>query len=285
MIDGLLLGLRALSFVAALQAAGAGVFQCLFGAELRRAARPVETWAARSAVVALVTVTLYQLAEPAGLTGTLGGVLDGSLQLALLASDVGTATSIRIFGLLLIAASTLRATRFSSSLGLIGAVLTVVSFGFTGHTSAHDDRWFLAPLLMVHLLIVVFWFGALWPFVLAIRHETLPITAQLIERFSTLAFYLVPLIFAAGLLIAFVLLPDLHALRTRYGQLLLIKAAAFALLMGLAAANKWRFGPGVAAGNGEALNAFRRSVLTEWCLVASVVATTAFMTGLFSPVH
>ena len=42
---------------------------------------------------------------------------------------------------------------------------------------------------------------------------------------------------------AVLLLPNLSALSEPYGKLLIAKVVGFALLMGLAAANKWRLGP------------------------------------------
>ena len=44
-----------------------------------------------------------------------------------------------------------------------GAVLVAVSFTLVGHTSTSGRRGILAQLLLAHLLIVAFWFGALWP--------------------------------------------------------------------------------------------------------------------------
>src|SRR5690606_30516868 len=102
-----------------------------------------------------------------------------------------------------------------------------------------------------------------------------------IERFSIAAVWLVPLILVAGLAMAWVLLPGLASFATPYGALLLAKIAGFAALMALAAANKWRWGPMIAAGRTDALPAFRRSVLAEWALIAGVVSVTAVMTGLF----
>jgi copper resistance protein D len=65
--------------------------------------------------------------------------------------------------------------------------------------------------------------------------------------------------------------------------LLLAKVAGFAVLLGLAALNRWRFGPAIAAGRARALESLRETVLAEWILIAAVVAVTAVMTGLFSP--
>jgi len=283
--DTVAIGARALSFIAVLQAAGVPLFLWLFGDELLRSARPIAAAAARTALIGLLATVVYQVVEPARLADSLSGVLDGPLQAALLASSVGTAAAVRLLGLALVAVSALKASRLGAAVGLIGGALIAASFAFTGHTATDSQRWLLAPLLLVHLLIVAFWFGALWPLHLASRHEDLGVNARIIERFSKLAVLLVPMILFAGLALAFVLLPSLAALGTPYGQLLLTKVAAFALLMGLAALNKWRLGPQIGAGSAAALRGFRRSVLIEWGLIAGVLVATAAMTGLFSAEH
>lgn len=280
--DALAIGLRALSFIAALHTAGVPLFLWLFGENIGHAARPIAQLGRRSAIAGLLLVVAYQLIEPARMVGALGGIADGAMQALLLASDAGTATAVRVFGLALVALANVT-SRFGAATALVGATLIVASFTFTGHTAAHDQRWLLIALLILHLLIVAFWFGSLLPLYLACRHEDVRTNRRLVGRFSALAIRLVPVIFLAGLAIAIILMPSLASLGTPYGMLLLAKIAGFALLMGLAALNKWRFGPAIEAGNSAAARALRRSVLTEWVLIAAVLAATATMTALFSP--
>jgi putative copper export protein len=284
-VDIVVIAVRALSFVAALQAAGVPLFLWLFGDDLRNSAAPIAAAAGRTALIALLATAAYQIFEPMRLAGTVSGVVDGSLQAALLASSVGAATAVRLFGLALVAIGALKPSRTGAAVALIGSALIAGSFAFTGHTATSDQRWLLAPLLLLHLLIVAFWFGSLWPLLLVGRHEDLTANARIIERFSKLAVLVVPLIFVAGLGVAFVLLPNLAAVSTSYGQLLLAKVAGFALLMGLAALNKWHLGPRIGAGSVAALGSLRRCVVVEWWLIAGVLIATAAMTGLFSPDH
>jgi putative copper export protein len=82
---------------------------------------------------------------------------------------------------------------------------------------------------------------------------------------------------------ALLLVPALAVLATPYGELLIAKLIGFALLMGLAAANKWRFGPAIARGEARAAHLFRRSVVSEYVLIIAVLAITAVMTTFFSP--
>jgi putative copper export protein len=284
-VDTVVIAVRALSFVAAIQAAGVTLFLWLFGDELRSSARPIATAARRAALIGLFATAAYQLLEPARLAGSLSGIVDGPLQAVLLASSVGTATAVRLFGLALTAIGALKLSRSGAAMALIGSALIAGSFAFTGHTATDDQRWLLAPLLLVHILIVAFWFGALRSLLFAGRHEDLAVNARIIERFSKLAVLVVPLILVAGFALAFVLLPSLAALGTPYGQLLIVKVAGFAVLMGLAALNKWQLGPRIGAGSVAALGSLRRCVVVEWWLIAGVLIATAAMTGMFSPDH
>ena len=284
-VDAVPVGLRALSFVAVLQAAGVPLFLWLFGDELQRSARSIAALARGTAVVGLILTIAHQIVEPARLAGALRGIFDGPLQAMLLTSDAGTTAAVRVLGLAMVALGCVRFSRFGAAVALVGSTLIVASFAFMGHTASHDQRWLLASLLILHLTVVAFWFGALGPFYLASRHEELVSNGLIIERFSKLAVGLVPVIFVAGLALSLVLLPNLASLRTPYGLLLLLKVTGFAILMGLAALNKLRLGPLISSGRATALRSFRRSVLVEWVLVAGVLITTAAMTELFSPGH
>lgn len=282
-VDVVAVAVRALAFIAALQAAGAPLFLWLFGSDLSRAGPSVAALARRSAWFALLATAASQAMVPAQLVGNLRGVFDAPLQLALLASDVGTANAIRLLGLAMIVYGSLKSTRDRAAIALIGATLAVASFAFMGHTATDDGRWYLAALLIVHLSIVAFWFGSLLPLDIVGRHESVQTNGAVVERFSVTAVWLVPFIFVAGFAMSLALLPSFSALWTPYGTLLLAKIAGFAVLMGFASVNKWRFGPALAAGDTGALRGLRLSIRTEWTLIAGILAVTATMTALFSP--
>jgi putative copper export protein len=130
-----------------------------------------------------------------------------------------------------------------SILALVGAVLACFAFALTGHTSVGVHRLALAGLLMLHVYVVAFWFGALVPLYLASSRETLARAWELTERFTRVATWVVPVILLAGSTMAYPLLPNVAALREPCGQLLITKVVGFALLMGLAAANNGDSGP------------------------------------------
>jgi len=95
---------------------------------------------------------------------------------------------------------------------------------------------------MMHLLAVAFWFGALVPLYLRGWRPGWCV------------------ILLAGIAMAAIWLPSVAALREPYGQLLIAKMVGFALLMGLAAVNKWRLWPALAQGSADSGRRFRRAV-------------------------
>jgi len=87
----------------------------------------------------------------------------------------------------------------------------------------------------------------------------------------------------SGLMLSVLLVKGFAGLRTTYGHLLLVKLAAFAALMGLGALNKWRLGPAVSRGDPRATAAFRRSLKSEYILIAGALSVTAILTSFYSP--
>jgi putative copper export protein len=283
MPDILSVVLRALSFVLLFQAAGIAIFVAAFGRRLASARSVVVHLGQISALAAIVLVAGHYALEAARMAGDMSGMLDPALQGMVWQSSSRAALVSRLVGLLLIAIGLQGTSRRWTSAAAAGAVLATGAFTLTGHTSVNLHRWALAALLMVHLLIAAFWFGALWPLFLASLRETPARASDLIERFTAVATWLVPVILLVGVTMAVLLLPNVSALGEPYGESLIAKVVGFALLMGLAAANKWRLGPAVVHGSTQNGRWFRRSVAAEFVLIAAVLTITAAMTSLFSP--
>lgn len=285
MTDLLTAVLRSLGFIGLAQGAGIALFVAVFGDRLEHSRRAARRLGAGSALLAIACLAAYLASQAGRMAGELSGVLDPSLQAAALRSSGGAAFALQALGLSAVAAG-LRARAERSDLArvcaVVGATLAIASFTLTGHTSVHPERGLLCVLLAVHVLIVVFWFGALAPLYLASRRESLATTAAVVRAFSTVAVRLVPCILLAGLGLAAILLPGFAALAQPYGELLLAKLGGFALLMGFAAWNRWRLGPAIGR-DARALRAFQCSLAAEYLLIAAVLSVTAVMTLLFSP--
>lgn len=279
-VDVLSVVIRALSFVALFQATGLALFYVLLG-HLHSASQPnLICIGMRSALMGIVLVLGHQLLAGARMTGEFAGVTDLSMQLLGLQSSAGVANVIRIAGLIVVAVAM---GSHHPVWKAAGVLLVVISFVFTGHTSSNVDRWLLAPALMLHLLAGMFWFGSLMPLYFVSSNASGREASKLISAFSAIAVWLVPSMALAGVVMAFVFMPDANSFQTPYGRLLLLKVTVFTLLMGFASLNKWRFSPGIASGEQHAVRAFRLSVSVEYVLIVCVLMATAVMTGLFSP--
>lgn len=259
------------------------MFLVCFAAPLAEATRTgLRRTLARTVGVALIAVILHYFLEAGRLGRSLSAVADSSLQQMVFESPAATAVVWRVLGLLLIgsiAFSTRVLARFGA---LAGTALTFAAFTLTGHTSL-DDAHVLPILLWAHLVVVSFWFGALIPLRRVSNAEPSAAAGAVIKRFSAMALWLVPVVFVAGAALAVLLIKSIGALTNTYGLVILIKAAAFGVLMLLASLNKWRFGPALGRGDQAALRGFRRTVTAEYALIAAVLTLTAVLTTFFSP--
>jgi putative copper export protein len=274
--------LRALSFIALFQAAGIAIFVAIFGRRLELAAEPIRRTGHVSAIAGIVLVLMHLSLEAARMAGALSGMFDGSLQMLVLDSPMSLAAGLRVTGLAVIAAALSRRGRIGSYFSLGGALLTMTGFLFVGHTTVHADRAWLAMLLSLHLAVIAFWFGALLPLILLSRKESTHTAARIVDDFSRIARWWVPGILLAGVLLTAMLVDRWAVFGEGYGALLLAKVAAFAVLMGLAGLNRWRYAPAFTSARSVAV-AFRRTVAAEYVLICAVLTATAIMTTFFSP--
>jgi copper resistance protein D len=275
--------LRALGFVLQFQAAGTAIFLALFGAELRDSTPIIRRSGVVAAALAIPVLALHYSMEAARMAGDFSGVLDASMQGLVMRSSTGEALALRVAGMGLVILALRMPSRRGWAVGLTGALLTGLAFTRTGHTSVHDHRALLATLLLSHVLIGMFWFGALLPLWCVSAREPPIVAGKVVGAFSTTAVWLVPLLLIAGLGMTIGLLPSLATFGQPYGELLIAKLTLFCVLMFLAAANKRRFGPGLAAGAASAGSRFRNTVVAELVLIGVVLAVTACLTTFFSP--
>lgn len=282
-VDILSVIVRAVSFVALFQAAGIALFMALFAHLPSATEQSLRRLGYCSAWLGLLLIATHQLLAGARMTGEFSGVVDWVMQWRALANNAGAGNVLRMLGVLLLVVALPRQGAGATLAGMVGATVVVLSFMITGHTSSHPQRWLLAPLILTHLWLAAFWFGSVAGLYLLVTKGTQQVAAEVVAEFSTIAIWLVPVIAIAGLIMALTLVPSLSVLLAPYGLLLLVKATGFALLMGLAALNKWRLGPALALGDRQAVGALRRSLAIEYALICGVFAAAAVMTGLYSP--
>jgi putative copper resistance protein D len=275
--------LRGLGFLGLFQAAGATLFAVSLGVAVPAVHGALRRLILLAAIPALLCFILQQTLEAARFTGDFSGLLDPGLQQIAWHSSGGLAQAVRAGGLLLIIVGATGVWRAGWSVATFGALVAVLSFALTGHTSAHPLRIALVPLLALHLLVAAFWFGSLAPLYLLSNERSREHTVPVLRRFSGIAGRLVPLIAVAGIVMAVMLLPSLAALKEPYGILLLVKLALFAVLMALAAYNKWRLVPALERGDVQAFAVLRRTIASEVVLIAGALLVTSVLTLFFSP--
>lgn len=280
--DGLSVVVRSLSFVLLFQAIGAAIFTALF-AELESSALALRRLMMVAAIGGALAVSTHLTLEATRMTGDFSGLVNPSMQRRVFTSSAATSHGMQVLGLLLVALAARGRERHRAVVSSIGGVIAVAAFLFVGHTSVHPWRALLAPLLALHLLIVAFWFGSLLPLWIVSRGESVAVATAVLQEFSELATWLVPVIAIAGLVMTLVIANGVPPLNEPYGALILTKVFGFAVLMGLAAWNKWRLVPAITADAGKSLAALRRSVLTEFVLIVAILGVTAVMTAFFSP--
>jgi copper transport protein len=284
LVDAVAVVVRALGYIALLQAVGTVIFSVVFGQRLVETRAAVRSLALVSTVVAGAVTVLQYLLEAGRLSGELRGMVDPSLQSIVLHSPASTALVLRLLGLGLIGFGLpLRRGRVGVSIALAGGALSIAAFASVGHTATHSPRWLLAALVILHGSVVAFWFGALLPLRSIAARESPPLAGAIVKRFSALAVWVVPGLFVFGALLAAFLLPSVAALGTAYGRLLLGKATGFAMLIALASLNRWRFVLAIERADAVARRAFRQTVAAEYALIAAVLCVTAVLTTFYSP--
>lgn len=283
--DTLSVILRGASFIALFQAAGTAIFLALFGHSLQSSSGALRRITRVAAIAGVVTVAGQLLLQAARMADDMSGIVDPALQAMTLGSADGATAAMRILGLTVIAIAIGRRDQAAMALCLAGALAVTASFVLSGHTASSPLRWLKAPLLFTHVTVVAFWFGALLPLHIASTRETARTAAQVTQAFSIIAGWWVPLILAAGLCLALILLRHAADLGRAYGFLLIGKLIGFCALMALAATNKYRLVPAIADGDENAARSFRVMLKVEYALISIVLSITVVMTTFFSPEH
>ena len=274
----------------ALLAAGAVLFRLAFPGLPDPERRAASRMGAIAAWVAIV-LALVQWPLQAGYLGGGNGAaaFDPMLLGMVFEGAQGTRLLLAVTGLLLVQAILLDARRLwglGYGLSLAGVLLVMLAFVQVGHT-LNEPRWLLGGLLVVHLLAAAFWVGSLWPLYRLAGHSPGGADAiRILERFGRVAVFGVGLLVLAGIVLAALLLGGVAPLfTTGYGQFLLGKLLILALLLLLAAANKWRLVPALERGEPRAAQRLRRSIALEIGLVGLILLITAVLTAASSPAN
>lgn len=215
-----------------------------------------------------------------------------------LGSDVGSAWLWRMTALLLAFITAFTATKrpaIAASLIAATGAIALVSLAWSGHAGATEGMIGTIHRTSdaLHMIAAAVWLGAIAAFLILLARPSairLDLAARSLDRFSRIGTICVLVIAATGLINAQIIIgadnigPSLAA---PYGKLLLAKLILFALMLALAAANRWRLTPALkhslAISDPEhAVSAMRRSLLIEALAGTAILALVAWL-GMLEP--
>lgn len=252
LLDGIIVVVRALYYIATIGAAGLAFFVISFGHRLRphEAARLRRTLLAAIAAGLALSVgamALRVLVLTAGASMT-----DPDVWAAVMRSRIGDAFWLRSAGLLLLAAAA-TGWRAGHAIAAVGAVLVLGSYAAMGHSMLFLPRQEIATLVVVHLAVVAFWVGSLPPLLWVARRSDGSETAALLRDWSLAATVAVAVMIASGVLLTWYMTARLDLiLEAWHGWALLAKVAAVLAALALALLNRLRHTPALARGEPEA---------------------------------
>ena len=165
----------------------------------------------------------------------------------------------------------------------VGLVLLGRSFSLLGHTSelALATQW----LLSLHVILIAWWLGALWPLRQACHHLNTIDLQKLMHQFGLYASYAVVILALCGFIVTYQLLGSIDSiLTTSYGQSLLIKLGLVVGILALAAYHKLRLVPCLLAEE-QAAKALARSIEWEMLVAFTILVVTTWLTTMVGPSH
>jgi putative copper resistance protein D len=176
---------------------------------------------------------------------------------------------------------------------VFAAAVLLASLAGVGHTQVHEGVAAIIHVTAdaVHLLAAGVWLGGLLPLGMVVvscrRKQLLDDDAVFVlSRFSGMAYLAVAALVASGSINGWFLIGSLSALiGTGYGELLLLKLGLLALMLCLAAANRFWLIPALAKALTESdlvLARLRRHILAEQILGILVVGIVSLL-GTLSP--
>ena len=167
---------------------------------------------------------------------------------------------------------------------LLVICLFVFSYSFTliGHIS--DMGGGEKTLVMVHVIVMAWWFGALYPLKKACNTLGRDELYQLMEGFGKQASVMVSLLLVAGLLLAIQLVGGIDALLwSNYGQTILVKLFLVTSILTIAALHKLKLVPNLESHNGR--EALSKSISIEMVVAFVILFVTSGLTSVVGPAN
>ena len=265
---------------------------------------PNLAWARPALIGSALVVGIGSLAALVAQTAVMAGAVSEALKPASLSfmvtgTALGMAMVVRSAAALLCLAAllALRPGRGLWAFLVAAGLIIAASFAWTGHGAATEGPGGLLHLTadIVHMVAAALWLGALAALTaLLVRRKASddPAIHRALHGFAGLGTLAVVLLTLTGLVNSgFLVGPDRVGLlgSSLYGRLLIAKLGLFAVMLAMAAQNRFRLTPALGAvlESGEAprqaLQRLRRSVVAETLVGAALLAVIAVMGTLAPP--
>jgi copper resistance protein D len=221
-------------------------------------------------------------------------VMSGALRDVLNLTQFGWVSQVR-FALAIVLAISLAFERSAlwRWLALVAAVSLAASIAWTGHAASTPFTLGYLHLASdaLHLTAASAWIGGLVPLALLLSMARChkgwaALELDTVRRFSMLGIVSVATLILSGIVNSWILVGSFRGLvETGYGQLLMLKLAAFAVMLAFAAVNRFALTPQLALlsddARQDALRALSRNTLIEIALGLSIFA----MVGVLGTLH
>jgi putative copper resistance protein D len=309
-IDGPLIVIRAVHFAATAVVAGSLIFRAVV-AEPALRSTPLPTTVIRSQIlltawialaIAAVSGVIWLQLQAASMSGLPFGeaMTSDVLSTVLNETQFGLVSKIRFVLAIILAAclaydrlALLRWLALGSAMGFIAAIAWT---GHAGSTLGEMGNLHLTADAL-HLFAAAAWIGGLVSLALLLsaarRHQAFAwgsLARDAAQRFSTLGIVSVATLLLTGIVSAWILVGSFQALLvTEYGLLLMLKIVVFAVMLVLAAVNRFWLTPRLALSSGnEALPALRqltRNSVIEIALGFTIFAIVGALGTLHPAIH
>jgi copper transport protein len=186
--------------------------------------------------------------------------------------------------LFLILSSTVLQRPVRLPLAVVGTLIAVLGLACSGHAATAPPENLSALAVTIHGVAAAYWIGALAPLRRVLAREALIDASRVTVLFSKGAAIAIAALVIAGLALAVLQLGGFSALwETAYGRLFIAKLVLVAVLLALAAWNKWRLTPALSVGNVRAAGRLRHSISLELALAIAIIGLTAALGNVPPP--
>lgn len=265
-----------------------GVFCLWFLRNQAALIKPIRWYAVRGATIGAVFALLGFFLQIGAIADSgMQGLMDWGLIVFLWDTPVGDTLEARLIGFVVAAvaltigvANSPGANRFTRPALAAALVSILFSFQMTGHTAGEHLGMRVAVVL--HLAAVGIWIGSLVPLFWLCRGCQPQQLAERLKGFGLLAQSIVGGLVVAGAYLLVSLPQPVGAIfSSTWGGTLILKLALVALLLALAAHNRFSLVPAIEQGEEPA--AFKLTVVFEIIFAAIILLVTAAATTVMGP--